>query len=105
MVKQLIMFCKRLVVPRAHSRLPVRQSLLLLLHCFNVMCLTQQAVSDELDTGSAGQQQYHLPLAMVTITAIEVLLPVLLKHHVSQNHIWVMKQQYSPSVQLRYHCL
>jgi len=51
-VKQLIMFCKRLVVPRVHSRLPV--------------------VSDELDTGSAGQQ-YHLPLAMVTITAIEVV--------------------------------
>ena len=33
-----------------------------------------QAVSDELDAGSAGQQ-YHLPLAMVTITAIEVSSP------------------------------
>ena len=90
MVKQLIMFCKRLVVPRAHYRLPVRQFLLLLLlfclcvfACFNIMCMTQQAVSDELDTGSAaGQQQYHLPLAMLTITAIEVALPAV-EHCVS----------------------
>lgn len=52
-MQKLIIFCKRLVVPRVHSRLPV--------------------VSDELDAGSSGQQQYHLPLAMVTITAIEVV--------------------------------
>ena len=38
---------------------------------FNALCFLQ-VVSDELDAGSSGQQQYHLPLAMVTITAIEV---------------------------------
>jgi len=48
------MFCKRLVVPRAHS--------------------TLQEQSDELDIGlNRRPQQYHLPLAMVTVTAIEVV--------------------------------
>ena len=92
-MQKLIMFCKRLVVPRVHSRSPVRGNLCLALDgsafvtnviftakscfrwesasSFNALCFLQ-VVSDELDAGSSGQQQYHLPLAMVTITAIEV---------------------------------